>query len=83
MSQDLNQDANSVAAWIASLLKQRGIDRIFGLQGGHIQPIWDCLGKQGTRIIDVRDEGAAVHMAHAHSELTGQLGLRWSLQVLA
>ncbi|NBT42718.1 MAG: thiamine pyrophosphate-binding protein, partial [Alphaproteobacteria bacterium] len=38
MSQDLNQDANSVAAWIASLLKQRGIDRIFGLQGGHIQP---------------------------------------------
>jgi len=75
MSQDLNQDANSVAAWIASLLKQRGIDRIFGLQGGHIQPIWDCLGKQGTRIIDVRDEGAAVHMAHAHSELTGQLGV--------
>jgi acetolactate synthase-1/2/3 large subunit len=75
MSQDLNQDANSVAAWIASLLNQRKIDRIFGLQGGHIQPIWDCLGKQGTRIIDVRDEGAAVHMAHAHAELTGQLGV--------
>ncbi len=25
--------------------------------------------------MDVRDEGAAVHMAHAHAELTGQLGV--------
>jgi acetolactate synthase-1/2/3 large subunit len=44
---------------------------VFGLQGGHIQPIWDWLGRLGIRIIDVRDEGAAVHMAHAHAELTG------------
>ena len=29
----------------------------------------------GIRIIDVRDEGAAVHMAHAHAELTGQFGV--------
>src|SRR5215813_640256 len=28
-----------------------------------------------THIIDVRDEGAAVHMAHAHAELTGKLGV--------
>ena len=51
------------------------MDRIFGLQGGHIQPIWDHVARQGIRIIDVRDEGAAVHMAHAHAELTGQLGV--------
>ena len=30
---------------------------------------------QGIRIIDVRDEGAAVHMAHAHAELTGGFGV--------
>jgi acetolactate synthase-1/2/3 large subunit len=54
---------------------RRGIDRIFGLQGGHIQPIWDHVARQGIRIIDVRDEGAAVHMAHAHAELTGQFGV--------
>ena len=53
----------------------RGIDRIFGLQGGHIQPIWDHAARQGIRIVDVRDEGAAIHMAHAHAELTGQLGV--------
>jgi thiamine pyrophosphate-dependent acetolactate synthase large subunit-like protein len=74
-SQDLNRDQQSCAAWIARFLKARGIDRIFGLQGGHIQPIWDHVARQGIRIIDVRDEGAAVHMAHAHAELTGQFGV--------
>jgi acetolactate synthase-1/2/3 large subunit len=70
-TQDLNADTSSCAAWIARFLKARGIDRIFGLQGGHIQPIWDHVARQGLHIIDVRDEGAAVHMAHAHAELTG------------
>jgi acetolactate synthase I/II/III large subunit len=72
---DLNADETACAAWVARFLKARGIDRIFGLQGGHIQPIWDHVARQGIRIIDVRDEGAAVHMAHAHAELTGTLGV--------
>src|SRR5579872_6299412 len=75
MTQDLNANEQSCAAWIARLLKARGIDRIFGLQGGHIQPIWDHVARQGIRIIDVRDEGAAVHMAHAHAELAGGFGV--------
>ncbi len=74
-TQDLNTDENACAAWIARFLKARGIDRIFGLQGGHIQPIWDHVARQGIRIIDVRDERAAVHMAHAHAELTGGFGV--------
>ncbi|TPQ47103.1 acetolactate synthase [Prosthecomicrobium hirschii] len=72
---DLNSDPESCAAWIAKFLKARGVDRLFGLQGGHIQPIWDFVAREGIRIIDVRDEGAAVHMAHAHAELTGTLGV--------
>ena len=72
---DLNADDTTTAAWIARFLKARGIDRIFGLQGGHIQPIWDHVARQGIRIIDVRHEAAAVHMAHAHAELTGALGV--------
>lgn len=75
MTQDLNSDALSVAAWIARFLAGRGIDRIFGLQGGHIQPIWDFAAQRGLRIVDVRHEVAAVHMAHAHAELTGGLGV--------
>ena len=67
--------ARTVAEWIAEFLVARGIDRVYGLQGGHIQPIWDHLARRGIRIFDVRDEGAAVHMAHAHAVLTGQPGV--------
>jgi acetolactate synthase-1/2/3 large subunit len=72
---DLNSTPDTCAEWIARFLKANGVDRVFGLQGGHIQPIWDYVARLGIRIVDVRDEGAAVHMAHAHAELTGQLGV--------
>jgi acetolactate synthase I/II/III large subunit len=65
----------TVAEIVARFLVARGVDRIFGLQGGHIQPIWDHLHQLGVRIVDVRDEGAAVHMAHAHAVLTGSVGV--------
>jgi acetolactate synthase I/II/III large subunit len=66
---------DSAAALIARLLKQRGVERVFALCGGHIMPIWMRLDAEGIRIIDVRDERAAVHMAQAHAELTGKLGV--------
>jgi acetolactate synthase I/II/III large subunit len=75
MTIDLNADETATAAWVARFLKARGVDRIFGLQGGHIQPVWDHVARAGIRIIDVRHEAAAVHMAHAHTELTGALGV--------
>lgn len=65
----------SAAAVIARCLKARGVDRVFALCGGHIMPIWMQLDRVGIRIIDVRDERAAVYMAHAHAELTGMLGV--------
>ncbi len=66
---------NCTAALVARFLKARGVDRVFGLCGGHIMPIWMRLHAEGIRIIDVRDERAAVYMAHAHAELTGGLGV--------
>ena len=65
----------SAAALIARFLKARGVDRVFALCGGHIMPIWMRLDAEGIRIVDVRDERAAVYMAHAHAELTGRLGV--------
>ncbi len=67
--------ANSVAGVIARFLRARGVERVFGLCGGHIMPMWMAIDGEGIRIIDVRDERAAVHMAHAHAELTGTLGV--------
>ncbi len=66
---------NASACVIARMLKARGVDRVFGLCGGHIMPIWMQLDTQGIRIIDVRDERAAVYMAHADAELRGGLGV--------
>ncbi|MFN0317125.1 MAG: thiamine pyrophosphate-binding protein [Burkholderiales bacterium] len=66
---------NTSAGVIARFLKARGVDRIFALCGGHIMPIWMRCDAEGIRIIDVRDERAAVYMAHAHSDLTGSLGV--------
>jgi acetolactate synthase-1/2/3 large subunit len=63
------------AGVIARFLKARGVDRIFALCGGHIMPMWMRADAEGIRIIDVRDERAAVYMAHAHAELTGNLGV--------
>jgi acetolactate synthase-1/2/3 large subunit len=64
-----------VAALVARFLKARGVDRVFGLCGGHIMPIWMRIDAQGIGIVDVRDERAAVYMAHAYGELTGKLGV--------
>ena len=61
MSSPLVTD-RSTAAWIARCLKARGVDRVFALCGGHIMPLWMRLDAEGIRIIDVRDERAAVYM---------------------
>jgi acetolactate synthase-1/2/3 large subunit len=67
--------SNSVAGVVARFLKARGIDRVFGLCGGHIMPLWMRLDAEGIAIVDVRDERAAVYMAHAYGELTGRPGV--------
>ncbi len=63
------------AAVIARMLRARGIERVYGLCGGHIMPIWMALAAEGIRIVDVRDERAAVHMAQAEAEVTGRVGV--------
>jgi acetolactate synthase-1/2/3 large subunit len=64
-----------VARLIATYLARHGVERVYGLCGGHVQPIWDEAALLGIRIVDVRHEGSAVQMAHAEAELTGALGV--------
>lgn len=65
----------SSAAVIARFLKARGVKRVYGLCGGHIMPLWMRLDAEGIRIVDVRDERAAVYMAHAEAQLGGGFGV--------
>ncbi len=66
---------NVAAAVIARSLKARGVDRVFALCGGHIMPMWMAIDAEGIAIVDVRDERAAVYMAHAYGELRGTAGV--------
>lgn len=50
-------------------------DRLYGLCGGHIQPIWDAMADTDAELVDVRDERAAVHAAHANAVVTDGLGV--------
>jgi acetolactate synthase I/II/III large subunit len=68
----VRRPGQTVAALIAGYLRWHGVQRMYGLCGGHIQPIWDELARLGVAIIDVRHECAAVYMAHAEAELTGR-----------
>lgn len=60
---------------IANILKQEGIDCIFTLSGGHIFPLYEACVEAGIRIIDVRHEEAAAHMAEGYAMSTGKPGV--------
>jgi thiamine pyrophosphate-dependent acetolactate synthase large subunit-like protein len=75
MPDHVRQPRQTTAELIAGYLRSRGVERVYGLCGGHIQPIWDALAVLGIRIVDVRHECAAVYMAHAEAELTGRPGV--------
>lgn len=66
---------HSVAHAVATFLARSGVQRVYGLTGSHIKPLWDEATRAGLRVIDVRHEAAAVHMAQADAELTGELSV--------
>ncbi|HEY2704526.1 MAG TPA: thiamine pyrophosphate-binding protein [Candidatus Dormibacteraeota bacterium] len=68
-------EAPSVAGLLAAELRRRGVRRVFGLCGGHIQPVWDALARLGVDVVGVRHEGSAVYMAQAQADLGGGVGV--------
>ncbi len=60
---------------VVRVLKQEGVQNIFALHGGHIDPIFQACHDHGLRIIDTRHEQAAGHMADAWARLTGRPGV--------
>lgn len=62
-------------ALVARALKNEGVEYIFSLSGGHINPIFDGCLTEGIRVIDVRHEQAAVHMAEGWARFTGKPGV--------
>jgi thiamine pyrophosphate-dependent acetolactate synthase large subunit-like protein len=48
-------------------LKQEGVECIFALSGGHVDPLFQACLDENIRLIDVRHEQAAAFMADAWS----------------
>lgn len=60
---------------LVRMLKKEGVDAVFGLHGGHVDPIFQGCYDEGIRIIDTRHEQAAGHMADAWARTTGTPGV--------
>src|SRR5262245_10269556 len=60
---------------VVRALELAGCSQIFTLSGNHIMPIFDAVLGSRMRLLHVRHEAAAVHMADAWARLTGQCGI--------
>jgi acetolactate synthase-1/2/3 large subunit len=59
----------------ARALAREGVTTVFGLGGGHINPLWWAAPRHGIRIVDVRHEAAAAHCAEGWALATGEPGV--------
>jgi acetolactate synthase-1/2/3 large subunit len=62
-------------ALAAQVMKNDGVKYLFGLVGGHIYPIFESCVEMGIRVIDVRHEESAAHMAEGWALATGKPGV--------
>jgi acetolactate synthase-1/2/3 large subunit len=60
---------------LMEVLKEEGVDTIFGYPGGAIIDIYDELAKTDINDILVRHEQAAVHAADGYARATGRVGV--------
>jgi acetolactate synthase-1/2/3 large subunit len=60
---------------LARTLAAAGVRNVFALSGNHVMPVFDAALEAKLRLIHVRHEAAAVHMADAWGRLTGEPGV--------
>jgi len=65
----------SGGALAAQVMKNDEIKHLFGLVGGHIYPIFEGCVEMGIKVIDVRHEESAAHMAEGWALSTGKPGV--------
>jgi len=60
---------------LMEVLKEEGVDTIFGYPGGAIIDIYDEMAKTDINHILVRHEQAAVHAADGYARASGRVGV--------
>ncbi len=76
---DLGTDAVSAATYLVDLLRILGVEYVFGVPGGAIEPLTDALAiserNGGPRMVVARHEAGAAFMAEGYARETGKLGV--------
>jgi acetolactate synthase-1/2/3 large subunit len=60
---------------VVQFLEREGVDTIFGLSGGAAMPIFDALVDSKIKLVLVRHEQGATHMADGYARSTGRIGV--------
>src|SRR5437868_5348224 len=70
---------NTLADLLIAYLEQMGIEYVFGIPGGAIEPFYDALARSarrgGVRHILARHETSAAYMADGYARETGKIGV--------
>ncbi|MGE4369120.1 MAG: thiamine pyrophosphate-binding protein [Burkholderiaceae bacterium] len=76
-TRQLMQHPTSAAYAVVQVLKEAGIDTVFGIAGGHSGHIWAALEKfqDSIRTVLVREESLGSAMAEVYGRLTGRPGV--------
>ena len=69
----------NIAGLLIAYLEQLGVEQVFGVPGGAIEPIYDALAhssrRGGPRPVVARHEAGAAYMADGYTRETGTLGV--------
>jgi acetolactate synthase-1/2/3 large subunit len=76
---EVAKETPQVADLIVSYLKQMGIEYVFGVPGGAIEPLYNALARSsrcgGPRPMVARHEAGAAFMADGYARETGKIGV--------
>ena len=66
----------TVAKQLIDVLRQAGVERVYGIVGDSLNPIVDAIRRtEGIEWVHVRNEEAAAFAAAAQAQLTGRLAV--------
>ena len=71
----MNKKQCTAAAKLIDILKNQGVECIFGLPGGNAIPIYDALAQSDMKLVLTRHEQGATHMADGYARSSGKPGV--------
>ncbi len=71
----MSENSQTGGQALVHALEREGVEAIFGYQGGAAMPIFDALHDSNIKLVVVRHEQGATHMADGYARATGKPGV--------